>query len=341
MSGGEHDQAMGLTRALGIRSADHVFTVAARRAEAIGQWDLASELLSRTRDSATMLTLLCARFSVAHHGRETREFFARCGLRTPEAFSQCAAEAESRGRAVEAVRCHVAAGEAFHGKAIEIGLAFLRRELSKKDWDAAPVNEVLEAMACVPLASVTEASGPAAMPKRRAEVLAIAFFVAGFNAWWLGFSPIIPFIASSFVKVEKELGTSDVGIDASPLIAIETLAAIKSGDMKRATSACGSMAESSPIRLPLSKWISAASSAPGSAPSLAKTMGETSASNIVKMSAGTLPARRPTTSAISGDEIKGQVVEVDRKSISRAEAIMWDRVCPFPPFGLLPINPIM
>jgi hypothetical protein len=286
-------------------------------------WDLAADLLSHTRDSVTALTLLCSRFAIKQPPGQSKDFFLRCGLRPPDAFAQAGPDAEVKGRFSEAVRCFVAAGDTCHARALDVGLSFLKREIVRNEWDANSVNEVLESLSCIPLVQLDA--------RKRSDLLAIAFYVAGFNCAWLGYSCLMPHIVSTFNKLVRESGSS-LGIDAVPLLTIQALLALQQGDFKRATTASNSISDGSAAKKVVNSWITTAMECQQQKK---PTVAMQESCNVIRLSGGSLPSRRPTASAISGEDcIKGQVIEVDRRSIPLAEALMWSRVCPFPPFGV-------
>eukprot|EP00727_Mastigamoeba_balamuthi_P011385 m51a1_g687 hypothetical protein (951) ;mRNA; f:322611-326513 len=321
--GCEFDLAYAVVRALNV-PADHVHVMISRKAESLGLWDLAAELLRQTREASQRLALLCVRHAAKFSAEESSAFFQKALLRPKEAFADSAAAAEALGNSREATLCYLACGE--QKKAIDIGVAFLKAELAKPEWDVTPLNEILEVLSSANLT--------------RAELLAIAAYVGCFNAVWLGYVEMIPHLLRIFKKLVKD-NSIQFPFDASTVAMLQVVHNCTYLDTraKKLQEAIEGLPDAfRQVSVPWSAYLQQATTE-----KLAelKANSHLRANNVVKPLGSALPSRRPgaTISAITGEEIRGPCIEVERRVISLAEAFMWMRINPFPPFGLGRLDP--
>ena len=110
VQGDEALLALAVCRVLKLQFADHVHRAVAVQCESLGLWDEAFTCLQSVREAKQEITLLAARFVGASNKKA--DFYAKCGVRSAEAFVESAEQLVKDGaalwlRAVCCVLCAV------------------------------------------------------------------------------------------------------------------------------------------------------------------------------------------------------------------------------------------
>mmetsp|Transcript_2916 Transcript_2916/g.4234 ORF Transcript_2916/g.4234 Transcript_2916/m.4234 type:complete len:1247 (+) Transcript_2916:67-3807(+) len=346
VKGDELFQAYALAQTLNINdSLDYIHLELAQYCVEHHIWDTAISLIHQVENRNDVLHFLCSiNDSTLSHSTFTREkLFLKAGFQAPSFYSS---EASNLARDPDTKRTAITyfALGGQNSNAVPLALDLFKHEFSKKTWNWSLISEINRASHWISL-NYEESE------KNRDLLLAYSYFCGAQSALWKGYYKIAPFLITLTRSLTKDLA-SDFAIRRSFLDymlcytyffvdiheCLNYIQQVKSanlctGDLFDALNRLESRAEKEKIRQgPLSI-------------TRALSLSNTSYRNIIIPNASFLPLRSEdgvgkVKSYVTCHDCDAPLVILERrepfnesKFISRAEALMWNAVCPFSPLA--------
>ncbi|MED6287544.1 WD repeat-containing protein 17 [Characodon lateralis] len=166
------------------QSTAYCLELLARKYMTTPTWELSADLLQMIPDNHVLLAKLCAFYpgSVA----EISQLHERCGLPSLDECKTLAEEAVRDGDLFSAVKFHLLSSEPEH--ALQIGVDFVKEQLSGSDWTVDGVQPILDLMSYIR----TDRLILAKLTQARSELLILCGYIGGLLAIRKSYCSIVP-----------------------------------------------------------------------------------------------------------------------------------------------------
>ncbi|KAK5601238.1 WD repeat-containing protein 17 [Crenichthys baileyi] len=299
------------------QSTAYCLELLARKYMTTPTWELSADLLQMIPDNHVLLAKLCAFYpgSVA----EISQLHERCGLPSLDECKTLAEEAVRDGDLFSAVKFHLLSSEPEH--ALQIGVEFVKEQLSGSDWTVDSVQPILDLMSYIR----TDHLILARLTKARSELLILCGYIGGLLAIRRSYYSIVPALYEYTSQLLKRrevcvpLKIEQLTVELDAWRACAQLNNIPPSESQREEFICleRRILPTEPAALVLS--------------------------GADYVTGSNLPSHSDLhLSCFTGHRIQGPVflLEDNKSAISLNDALMWAKVNPFSPLGTgLRINP--
>ncbi|MED6254489.1 WD repeat-containing protein 17 [Ataeniobius toweri] len=299
------------------QSTAYCLELLARKYMTTPTWELSADLLQMIPDNHVLLAKLCAFYpgSVA----EISQLRERCGLPSLDECKTLAEEAVRDGDLFSAVKFHLLSSEPEH--ALQIGVDFVKEQLSGSDWTVDSVQPILDLMSYIR----TDRLILAKLTQARSELLILCGYIGGLLAIRKSYCSIVPALYEYTSQLLKRrevcvpLKIEQLTVELDAWRACTQFNNIPPSESQREEFICleRRILPTEPAALVLS--------------------------GADYVTGSNLPSHSDLhLSCFTGHRIQGPVflLEDNKSAISLNDALMWAKVNPFSPLGTgLRINP--
>ncbi|MEQ2315438.1 WD repeat-containing protein 17, partial [Ameca splendens] len=299
------------------QSTAYCLELLARKYMTTPTWELSADLLQMIPDNHVLLAKLCAFYpgSVA----EISQLRERCGLPSLDECKTLAEEAVRDGDLFAAVKFHLLSSEPEH--ALQIGVDFVKEQLSGSDWTVDSVQPILDLMSYIR----TDRLILARLTQARSELLILCGYIGGLLAIRKSYCSIVPALYEYTSQLLKRrevcvpLKIEQLTVELDAWRACTQFNNIPPSESQREEFICleRRILPAEPAALVLS--------------------------GADYVTGSNLPSHSDLhLSCFTGHRIQGPVflLEDNKSAISLNDALMWAKVNPFSPLGTgLRINP--
>eukprot|EP00294_Goniomonas_avonlea_P015107 CAMPEP_0114549298 /NCGR_PEP_ID=MMETSP0114-20121206/5453_1 /TAXON_ID=31324 /ORGANISM="Goniomonas sp, Strain m" /LENGTH=1229 /DNA_ID=CAMNT_0001733971 /DNA_START=86 /DNA_END=3775 /DNA_ORIENTATION=- len=300
---------------------EYVYQLAALRAERMGMWNLALQLLALAGSKG--VDEVAARYAGTPEAIDA--FYANAKLGSAAELKAKGAELASAGDP-SGVR-HLVLGRDYT-VAASLGLTFLRKEFANPAWSIESVDEVLKWLTAIPSGALTDGSFK--------EILAYSYFIGAIKAIWKGYGPIVSGLVTACKEAAPAAEAFALSMDLLSMMEAQYHLANISASSIPATTLVANLQEMKGLLAAPAQQLIASSVAVEPAADVPAT------TNQILPTAFLIPSaagrRGGVNHCLTGNPIQGPEYWVTNgsdgsppRAMSLADALMWCRVCPFAP----------